>query len=199
MKVIGLTGGIGTGKSTVAGFLRELGAAYMDLDRTGHEVYRQGTAAYKQLVLAFGNGILDDSRKIDRAKLGAIVFNDRKALQKLNGIIHPAIDAVVKERLAGFKKAGVKVAVMEAAAMLESERTWLVDEVWITMAPVTAVLERLRKRSGYSEEEALSRIRSQMSDEERRRRADVIIETDCSLEELRQRVAREWEKLLQRL
>ena len=199
MKVIGLTGGIGTGKSTVAGFLRELGAAYMDLDRTGHEVYRQGTAAYKQLVLAFGNGILDDSRKIDRAKLGAIVFNDRKALQKLNGIIHPAIDAVVKERLAGFKKAGVKVAVMEAAAMLESERTWLVDEVWITMAPVTAVLERLRKRSGYSEEEALSRIRSQMSDEERRRRADVIIETDCSMEELRQRVAREWEKLLQRL
>ena len=199
MKVIGLTGGIGTGKSTVAGFLRELGAAYMDLDRTGHEVYRQGTAAYKQLILAFGNGILDDSRKIDRAKLGAIVFNDRKALQKLNGIIHPAIDAVVKERLAGFKKAGVKVAVMEAAAMLESERTWLVDEVWITMAPVTAVLERLRKRSGYSEEEALSRICSQMSDEERRRRADVIIETDCSLEELRQRVAREWEKLSQRL
>lgn len=199
MKVIGLTGGIGTGKSTVAGFLRELGAAYMDLDRTGHEVYRPGAAAYKQLILAFGNCILDDDREIDRAKLAAIVFNDREALQKLNGIIHPAIDAVVKERLAGFEKAGIKVAIMEAAAMLESERNWMVDEIWITMAPVATVLERLRKRSGYSEEEALSRIRSQMSDEERRRRADVIIETDCSLEELRQRVTFEWEKLLKRL
>ncbi len=102
MKVIGLTGGIGTGKSTVAGFLRELGAAYMDLDRTGHEVYQPGTSAYKQLIATFGNGILGEEKEIDRTKLGAIVFNDRAALQKLNGIIHPAIDAVVKERLAGF-------------------------------------------------------------------------------------------------
>ncbi len=199
MKVIGLTGGIGTGKSTVAGFLRELGAAYMDLDRTGHEVYQPGTSAYKQLIATFGNGILGEEKEINRTKLGAIVFNDRAALQKLNGIIHPAIDAVVKERLAGFKGAGTSVTVLEAAAMLESRRNWLVDEIWITLAPVPVVLDRLRKRSGYSETEALSRIRSQMSDEERRRLADVVIETDCSLEELKQRVTREWDTLLKRL
>ena len=199
MKIIGLTGGIGTGKSTVAGFLRELGAAYMDLDRTGHEVYQAGTPAHDELIDVFGSGILGNDREIEREKLAAIVFNDREALKKLNGIIHPAIDAVVTERLDGFRKSGAWVVILEAAAMLESGRSWQADEIWITMAPIPVVLERLRKRSGYSEEEALSRIHSQMSDRERRERADIIIETDCSLEELKQRVTAEWRKLLQRL
>ena len=198
MKIIGLTGGIGTGKSTVAGFMAGFGAQVMDLDKIGHEVQQPGGAAYLKLIDAFGKGILAPGGDIDRAKLGNIVFNDRAALLRLNGIVHPAIDRAVAEKLKEFTRRGVKVVVLEAAAMIDSGRTDMVEELWVTVAPEAVVLGRLRTRSGYSEKESRTRIEAQIKNSERLKKADVIIDTDCTLDELKGRVAEEWKKLLKR-
>ena len=199
MRIIGLTGGIGSGKSTAAKFLAELGAAILDLDRVGHEVIKKGRPAYGKLVGEFGEGILKADGSIDRARLGSLVFRDREALQRLNRIVHPAIDEMVKERVEGLRRRGVKVVVLEAAAMLEAGRAFQMDEIWVTTAPEAAVLDRLKERSGYGEAETRARIDAQMPDEERLRQADVIINTDGTLEEVRARVGEEWRKLLERL
>ena len=199
MKVIGLTGGIGSGKSTVAQFLGELGAAVVDLDKVGHDVLEKGRGAYKKVVREFGKDILAADGEIDRAKLGKIVFSDNDALRRLNRIVHPAIDKTVAKKIQEYRKKGVKAVVLEAAAMVEAGKTAPADEIWVTTAPRETVLRRLKERSGYSEEAAGQRFSSQLSNEEKIRRADVVIDTDCSLEELKSRVAAEWEKLLTRL
>jgi dephospho-CoA kinase len=199
MKVIGLTGGIGSGKTTVAQFLKELGAVVMDLDKTGHDVLKKPGDTYKKVLREFGDAILAPGKEIDRAKLGKLVFGNPEALKKLNGIIHPAIDTTVEKALKEFRRKGVGVVVLEAAAMLEAERKWLADEIWITVAPEPVILERLKTRSGYSAAEAKTRIASQMQNIDRVGQADVIINTDCSMEELQIRVKDEWDRLLQRI
>jgi dephospho-CoA kinase len=198
MKVIGLTGGIGTGKSTVARFLAELGARTMDLDVTGHEVLRD-PAILKDLVQAFGDGILDIEGQVDRAKLGPLVFNDLTELHKLSGITHPAIDARVGAYIEEARQDGFRVVVLEAAVLMEAGRVWQVDEIWVTVAPLNVVVERVMQRSDMAEAEVLERVRNQLPDEERNAAADVIIDTDCSLDTLRERVRSAWEALLTRL
>jgi dephospho-CoA kinase len=198
MKVIGLTGGIGSGKSTVAGYLVELGAAVMDLDKVGHEIIKSGSRVFKKIVGEFGKDILDTRAEIDRARLGKIVFRDPEALARLNRIVHPAIDEIIYERLAEYRRRGVKVVVLEAAVMLEAGKAKQADEIWVTAAPEATVLRRLRERSGYSEEETKARIRSQLSDEERIKRADVVIDTDGSLDAVKARVEAEWRRLMAR-
>ena len=199
MKVIGLTGGIGSGKSTVAGFLAELGAAVIDLDKVGHEVVKSGGPAFKKVVGAFGEGILNTKGEIDRARLADIVFKDREALACLNRIVHPAIDKVIQERIGEFRRRGVKVVVLEAAAMLEAGKARQADEIWVTTAPEATALKRIGERSGYAEGEARARLRSQLSNQERVKHADVVIDTDSSLEELKAKVKTEWNKLQGRL
>ena len=198
MKVIGLTGGIGSGKSTVARFLEELGARTMDLDVTGHEVLRD-PAILKDLVQAFGDGILDIEGQVDRAKLGPLVFNDQDELQKLSEVTHPAIDARVGAFIDEARRDGVRIVVLEAAALMEAGRVWQVDEIWVTEAPLNVVIDRVMQRSGMSEAEVLERINSQMPNEERTLVADVVIDTDCSLDELKVRVRSAWDTLLARL
>lgn len=198
MKVIGLTGGIGSGKSTVAQFLEELGAAFIDLDRVGHDVLKQKEVR-EQLVNEFGSGILDDNGDIDRAELGGIVFNDSEALSRLNRISHPAIDNIVNARLEGYRHQRVKTVMLEAAALLDAGHVPQFDEIWVTVAPEQAVIERLSENKGYSEAEARARINSQMPGEERIKQADVVIDTDCTLDELKSRVTAEWRRLQERL
>ncbi|OGO07769.1 MAG: dephospho-CoA kinase [Chloroflexi bacterium RBG_13_57_8] len=198
MRVIGLTGGIGSGKSTVAGFLAELGAAVIDLDRVGHDVLKSSSAAFGQVVKEFGEEIMNKSGGIDRARLAEIVFKDPEALACLNRITHPAIDKVVDEKIGEYRRQGVKVVVLEAAAMLEAGKSGQADEIWVTTAPEATVLERIGKRSGYTEEESRARLRSQLSREERLKHADVVIDTDCSLDELKNKVKAEWRKLMSR-
>jgi dephospho-CoA kinase len=198
MRVIGLTGGIGTGKSTVAQFMADLGARSLDLDRTGHEVLRDPTIL-KDLVQAFGDGILDVEGQVDRAKLGPLVFTDPEELQRLTGITHPAIDARVGAYIEEARRDGVQVVVLEAAALMESGRSWQVDEVWVTVAPVEVVVARVSARSGMTADEVRERINNQMSNDEHASFADVVIDTDCSLEELRERVRAVWNELLARV
>ena len=197
MKIVGLTGGIGSGKSTAAGFLADLGAVVVDLDKTGHEVLRQKEIR-DRLVGEFGREILDDIGEIDRSRLGKNVFSDKDALSKLNTIVHPVIDKVLEEKVKNYRQQGVKVVVFEAAAMLEAGRDWQADEVWVTAAPENVVLQRLSGRQDFTEADVKARIRSQISNEERIRQADVVIVNDGTLDELRDKVKIEWEKLQER-
>ena len=195
MKVIGLTGGIGSGKSTVSQFLAELGAVIIDADRVGHEAFKPGTGVWREVVAAFGRQVLTHGGDIDRKKLGEIVFDNAELLARLNQIMHPWMYDMVKVRLEEYRRWGVEVIVLEAPLLLEAGWTSLVDEVWVTVATEPTVLSRLQERVGLSKKESLARIRSQLSSEERINRADVIINTDCSLDEVKTRVRELWEKI----
>ena len=204
MKIIGLTGGIGTGKSTVAGFLKELGATVIDVDKVWHETLKPDTEVGEEVVAAFGEGIVTPEGGIDRKKLGEIVFSDPEALARLNNIMHPWMYDTVKARLKEYRGQGVGVVVLEAPLLIDApvltkpgEPSLLdeVNQVWVTAAPESTVLKRMKEKGGMPEEQTLARIRSQLSAEERLKHADVVIDNDCSLDELRQRVGALWGEL----
>jgi len=192
MKVIGLTGGIGSGKSTVSQFLIELGAVILDADKVGHEALKPDTEVWRKVVATFGRQILNPSGDIDRAKLGKMVFSKSESLLRLNQIMHPPMYDMVKTQLEGYRGQGGGVVVLEAPLLIEAGWTSLVDEVWVTVASEATVLRRLKERIGLSESESLARIRSQLSSAERVKHADVVIDTDCSLDELKARVGELW-------
>ena len=195
MKVIGLTGGIGSGKSTVSQFLAELGAVVLDADKVGHEAFKPDTDAWREVVAAFGRQVLNPRGDIDRKKLGDIVFNNSESLFRLNQIMHPRVFEVVKAKLEDCRQQGVAVVILEAPLLVEAGWTSLVDEIWVTVASETAVLRRLVEKVGLSQQQSLARIRSQLSSEERAKQADVVLNTDCALDELRARVSEQWQRL----
>jgi len=195
MKVIGLTGGIGSGKSTVSRLLGEMGAVLIDADKVGHEAYQPGTETWKELVAAFGDEIVAPDRTIDRKKLGAIVFAAPEELTRLNRIVHPRMFNMMKDRIEKYRQQGVKVVVIEAAILFEANWTSLVDEVWVTVASEATVVQRAIERTGLPEEQIRARIRSQLSNEERIKKADVVITNDGDVKELRVIVEALWKKL----
>jgi dephospho-CoA kinase len=198
MVVIGLTGGILSGKSTISQMLAEKGAVIIDADKIGHEAYKPHTKTWQDLRNAFGESIIKDDMEIDRKKLGEIVFNDPQALARLNEIVHPRMHSMIKEEIERLRGEGVDVVVLEAAVLIEANWTDLVDEVWAAVAPEEVAVKRLQNRGGLSEEQARARIRSQLSPEERAKHADVIIDTDCELSEVRAKVAELWQRLHKR-
>jgi dephospho-CoA kinase len=195
MKVIGLTGGIGSGKSTVARFMAELGAVVIELDKVGHKAMEPGSKTWRRLVDEFGSDIIADGGEIDRYKLGQIVFSDSNALKRLTVIIHPEIDKILEEKLDKYRRSSIDYVVLVAAARLDTDKSSQVDEIWVTVAPEAVVLKRLADRSGFSDKESKARIAAQLPDKERVKRADVVIDTDCNLEELRNRVVAAWGKM----
>ncbi len=195
MKVIGLTGGIGSGKSTVAGFLVELGTVLIDADKINSEILEPDAEGWRQVVAAFGNNILRPDRQIDRPKLAKIIFDKPELRKKLEGILHPIITGIILNRLAELRQQGTKAAVLEIPLLTEADWRPFVDEIWITVASVATVLKRLKERSGYSEAQSLARIRAQMSNEERIKFADRVINTDGSLEDVRKQVKKLWQNL----
>jgi len=195
MTVIGLTGGIASGKSTVSQMLSELGAIVIDADKVGHEALRPHSDAWREVVSAFGSGILGQNEEIDRGKLADIVFDDPKALEQLNRIMHPLMYRVVEQRIEALRRQRVEVVVLEAALLIEANWTDLIDQVWVTVAPESDVIDRLRSQKGFTEEQARARINSQMSIAERSKCADVVIENDSDLDTLRGRVEGLWQKI----
>lgn len=194
MIVIGLTGGIGTGKSEVAQRLRELGAVVINADQVGHEAYTPHSETWQEIVKAFGEQILRESGEIDRRKLGGIVFADPQELARLNGIMHPRMAGMVKGRLQSLRENGTAVAVVEAAVLLEAGWDSLVDEVWTTDSPAEAVVQRLQTRNGLDPEAARQRIAAQMSASERAARANVVIANSGDLASLDSTVKELWER-----
>ena len=188
MRVIGLTGGIASGKSLVSQQLVELGAVVIDADKVGHETYRQGTETYRAVVEAFGRDVIGPDGEVDRRALGAKVFGNPEARRRLEEIVWPAIRRLAAERLAELRAQGVPVVVLEAAVLIEANWLDLVDEVWLVEASPETVRQRLGARNGLTPEQAEARLRAQLTNEKRRPYADVVIENDGSLEELRRRV-----------
>lgn len=185
-KVIGLTGGIGTGKSTVAAMLAKLGAAVVDADAIGHRVLAE-PATIKALVAVFGKGLLDSSGTVNRELLGTLVFRNPAKLETLNRLTHPLMYAHAKGEIDALRAAG-RVVVLDAPLLIEAGWTALVDEVWVTIAPEYTVIRRTLARTGLSQRAVRARIKAQMEVGARLKRADVVISTECDLADLEKRI-----------
>ncbi len=194
MIVIGLTGGIGSGKSTAAAILREKGAYVIDADRVGHDIYKGGSEGWREVVGAFGEGIVGANGEIDRKKLGEIVFDGPAALERLNAITHPRIRAELSRRLDEQRQADRPIAVVEAALLVEGGWHNLVDEVWVLTVPDETAIERSIAR-GRSREQVQAILRSQISNEERKRHADAVIDNSGSFADLERRLDELWQAL----
>ena len=194
-RVIGLTGGIGSGKSTVSRILAELGAVIIDADKIGHEIYHPDTDTWRQLVKTFGSGILVPDNTIDRKKLGAIVFGDKQELQRLNAIIHPQITQEIKKRIEECRRRAVKVIVLDAPVLLEANAKNLVDEIWVVVADDGNVIKRAAARTGLTEQQIRDRVHSQLSNTERTKNARVVISNDGNTEDLRGKIRELWEQI----
>ncbi len=195
MVVIGVTGSIGSGKSTVCQILAKLGAAIIDADKLAQETYKPYGEAWHELVSAFGKDILTSDQQIDRQKLGQIVFSDPASLAQLNHIVHPKAYGMVKERIETYRRRGRKAVVLEAALLIEAGWTTLVDQVWLVVASEATVVDRLKKGKTANESEVLARLKTQMPTQEKMKYAHEVIDNDGTLEELEARLAELWQKL----
>ncbi len=192
MRIIGLTGGIASGKSTVARLLEKLGASVIDADMLARDVVKSGSPAHAAIVETFGSAILTPDGSIDRPALGAIVFAEPESRRLLEAITHPAIARLSEERLAQLRAEGTAVAIYMAPLLIEAGITKRVDEVWVVYTDLDTQLKRLMQRDGISREDALRRIRSQMPMDEKRRYGKVIIDNRGGLEETERQVREAW-------
>ena len=189
--MIGLTGGIACGKSAVSHVLRGLGAGIIDADRIGHEVLYAGQEAYSQVVQAFGQEILNEQGEIDRKRLGAMVFAEKKKLSQLNSITHPhIINNIVKQI-----EAGDGIIVLDAALLFETGLDALCDEIWLVTAKKEEQLRRILLRDGLSRQEAERRVQSQGDYAQKRGKAKHIIDNSGSLGELEREVKRLYQQV----
>lgn len=197
MTTVGLTGGIGSGKSTVSQILAELGAFVIDADKVGHEIYLPGKEAWHKVIEAFGRDILASDQTIDRKKLGAIVFSNDEARKTLNRIVHPLMYQDLERRIKEKRQEGfARPIVVEAAVLIEANWVPLVDLVWVVVANRDAVIERVGLQRGLSAKDTEYRITSQLPDTERMKHASLVIENNGSVEELKKKVTEAWNRLL---
>ena len=196
MQRVGLTGGIGAGKSTAAEMLRNLGAHVVHADQLGHETYSKGGTARHGVLERFGNGILGDDGEVDRARLGRIVFGDKDERLALEGIVWPEIRKLMSTRLAEAEAAGASVAVVEAAVLLEAGWEDLFDQVWTVETPIELAKARLMARQSISSREADARLEAQLATRERAKRSSLVIENSGTVEELKSSVTAAYENLI---
>lgn len=195
MRVIGLTGGIASGKTLVSRQLDERGATIIDADKIGHKAYRKGSETFEAVVAAFGPDVVGPDGEVDRKALGAKVFGDAEARRRLEEIVWPAMRTMMEQRLEELRASGAEVVVLEAALLIEADWLPLVDEVWLVAAAPDVARKRLMERNGLTPEQAESRLRAQLPNEKRREYADLVIENDGSLEELERKVNEAWAKI----
>ena len=190
--VVGLTGPIGAGKSTVAAILRDLGAKVLDADALARDEQSRGTLGYSAIVQQFGTKVLGEDKEIDRKKLAEEVFADPHKLATLERILHPRVIARILEARKMLREG--EVLVIEAIKLLESGLRNICDEIWVVHAPRATMLERLAAR-GLPRAEAELRLGSQATEEEFRSAADVVIENGADRDRTKQQVQAEWARL----
>ena len=193
MKVIGLTGGFGSGKTTVASIFRSLGARVLDADRVAHDAIRKGKPAHKAIVSAFGDAMLNGHGDIDRKKLAAIVFSNRQCLTKLNRIVHPVVIAHIKKEIRKFS--GKKVVIIDAPLLIEARCLDLVDKLVVVAASRKKQVARCMKKFGMSRGEVLKRIRNQAPLKYKVKAADFVINNDGAIAETKKQVRKVWRKI----
>lgn len=195
MLKIGLTGVIGSGKAEVASILASLGAAVIYADQISRQIYEPGDAGHQAVVDTFGEDVLDEDERIDRAALAAIVFGDEAQRRRLENAVWPVMASVVEKRLAAAEAEGAPAAVIEAAVLFEAGWDRLVDEVWAVTADEAASVLRVRRRDGASEDQVRARMSAQLSAGEKTARANRVIVNDGSLEDLRECVEQVWNEV----
>jgi dephospho-CoA kinase len=195
VKVIGLTGSIATGKSTVASMLQKLGAKIIDADELAREIVKPDQEAWKEIVEVFGSGILRKDRSLNREKLRKIVFADQRSRKRLESITHPRIRALAKERIEKLAAEGADIIIYEAPLLFENQvHLWLRPVILVASDSETQK-RRLRERDRLSESEIRNHLEAQMPLEEKAKLADFVIENSGELEELESQVRDVWEKI----
>ena len=195
MVVIGVTGNIGSGKSTVCRFLAELGAAVIDADEAAQETYKPHNQAWQEIIDTFGTEVLQPSKEINRVKLAQLVFSSPEALAQLNEIVHPEAHQLVKEKIESYRRLGTKVVALEAILLIEATWTTLVDEVWLVIASPEIALQRLTRHPGADRDQILARLKSQTPAEDKAKHADEIIHNEGDFTRLREKITELWNKL----
>ena len=195
MLVIGLTGGIGTGKSEVSHILRDLGAVVIESDKVAHQSYEPGTKAHGLIVNLFGEDVLDGYGFIDRKSLGKIVFADTARRLELEKIVWPATRELTLALLEKETVHRTRVVVVEVPKLFESGWDKVADVVWTVEAPQSVVSQRVERRSGMSESDTKARVAAQLTRKDRVDRADIVIENDATLEDLRNQISKLWESI----
>jgi dephospho-CoA kinase len=196
---IGLTGGIGCGKTTVTKILAELGATVMDADKIAHSTYAPGGPAYDGVVAVFGKEVLAPDGSVDRSKLGPIVFKEPAKLTKLTDAVWPATKNRIREMIAEARRNGEgKPIVVEAAILIEASWQSVFDEIWLITAAKDFVIARVERERGLKPEQTEARIKAQLPDEERRKHATIVIENNGTIAELQQQLATIWADALKR-
>jgi len=196
MRIIGLTGGIATGKSAVSAMLRDLGTAVIDADEIAREVVVPGSPAFLDIQGRFPDAIGPDGR-LDRAKLAAVIFGNAQERAALNAIIHPRIHQAFLEKKAAFAKRGVLLAIYDAALLIENDLQYEMDGVILVTAPREVQIARLRQRNELTRDEAEARLSSQMPLSEKERFASWIIDNSGDLSSLKAQVAKVWKSIQQ--
>ncbi|MCA1032012.1 dephospho-CoA kinase [Bacillus timonensis] len=186
--VIGLTGGIASGKSTVSTMLQELGFVIIDADMIARKVVEPGEIAYRQIVEAFGESILLETKEIDRVKLGGIIFHNEDKRKLLNSIVHPAVRKAMIDEKEKYIINGEQLIVLDIPLLFESKLTHLVNKALLIYVNFETQLNRLMKRNDLSEEEARARISSQMPLKDKCKLADEVIDNNGTLEKTRQQL-----------
>ena len=194
MKIIGLTGGIGSGKTSVAAKLRALGARVFDADEAAKNAVLPGTEGFFKVVETFGHQIVDADGKLNRMALAEIVFNDKAALKRLEEIIHSYVWQETDKFLSECQQSGERAAVLDIPLLIECGWHQKVDEVWLVVLPVEEQIMRTMKRSGMTAEAVQARIAAQMPLEEKKKYATLIIDNSGSWEETEKQVITAWEK-----
>ncbi|MCR4437046.1 MAG: dephospho-CoA kinase [Clostridiales bacterium] len=188
MKVLGITGGTGSGKSTVCAILSEYGAEIIDSDSIAREVVAKGKEALGEIAAYFGKEVIDPKGELDRRKLASIVFNSREKLEVLNGITHKYIIERILHRVETARREKKRLAVIDAPVPVKHGFMDIADEIWVVCADRDKRIERIMGRSGLTREEALARIRSQKKDEDYLKLADVVIYNNNGLAGLKRRI-----------
>lgn len=195
MIIIGLTGGIASGKSAAVHFIEERNIPVIDADKLAREIVEIGSDTLKDIVYVFGEGILNEDGSLNRKNLADIVFRDAFKLKELNTITHRRIGILVKDKLSEYEKEGEKIVVIDAPLLIESGLSKLVDIIWVIDVDVKTQIERVMERDSATEEEAKSRIYSQLPREERVKWADIVIYNNESLEELKKNIFKHLDNL----
>lgn len=190
--VVGLTGGVATGKTTIARMFQDLGAQILSADEVVHRLIEPGTEAWKQIRQEFGREVVGPDGNIDRSRLGDLVFQDPEKRRRLEAILHPPVLDYLRKEADSFRKSGDGVLILEVPLLVEAGALPLVDKVLVVTAEQESQISRLEKRYGMSREAAILRISSQLPLAEKVKYADWVISTEGTLESTKKQVERVW-------
>ncbi len=198
MTIIGVTGGFGTGKTTVAGQFKDKGAVVLDADEIAHKVTSRNGGAYKKVVKVFGKGILKRNKEIDRRRLGKLTFNNKGLLKKLCAIIHPPVIKTMRQELQKLKKENpASVVILDVPLLIEADMLKMVDKLIVVNTKRRLQIKRCREKTGLGREEILARIKSQMPIKEKIGFSDFLIDNNGTRKETERKVKKIWEQIQQ--